>query len=404
MRHLTGKSTLAHKCSALNPFALAMPIQQLTVPPQKVAEVNGGVGDPTRDTYQRKVFYDGTNFFIIYWHGGDLKTYYVASSDGKTWTDPVAMFTFSVAPYYGGNVDVCYPNRGSKDVENEDIDLATYLTGSNGATAQWRPYIISGQTLTLKAGRGASGLIGAQGGSVLSNLSGEQDFAIYHQTHGLETGIGLHGSSVYGTTDNDQSVPYGGTTTGGAQILPYKTSSPFNMLALAKGADNKLYYNIAIETTRLFQNGFTAIATLGTGFSDFCAASEAQNIGDPEIIDIVYIKSTGELAHKSFLNDELTSETILCESGASYPVIACGKGGRRYLYYVKDGVIKQQKLRNLNGVIQVLTPEATLFPEHTYNNPAYLSTNQNVQNGQICLVWTEGTASPYEVWFCTIGD
>jgi hypothetical protein len=345
------------------------------------------------------VFYDGENFFVIYWHGVDLKTYYVASSDGKTWTDPVAMFTFSVAPYYGGNVDVYYPNRGSKDANNEDIDLATYFTGSNGATAQWRPYIISGQTLTLKAGRVASGLIGAQGGSVLSNLSGEQDFAIYHQTHGVETGIGLYGSSAYGTTDNDQSVPYGGTTTGGAQILPYKTSSPFNMLALAKGSDDRLYYNIAIETTRLFQNGFTAIATLGTGFSDFCAASEAQNIGDPERVHLVYIKSTGELCYNKFENDEWGVEKVLVASGASYPVIVAGKGGRLYVFYVKDGAIK---LLKYNGASW--GSEETLFPEHTYNNPAYLSSNQNVQNGQICLVWTEGTASPYEVWFCTIGD
>jgi hypothetical protein len=90
---------------------------------------------------------------------------------------------------------------------------------------------------------------------------------------------------------------------------------------------------------------------------------------------------------------------VLVASGASYPVIAVGKGGRLYVFYVREGVIK---LLKFNGVFW--EKEQTLFPNHAYNNPAYLSTNQNVQFGKICLVWTEGKATPYEVWFGYLED
>ena len=115
---------------------------------------------------------------------------------------------------------------------------------------------------------------------------------------------------------------------------------------------------------------------------------------------LVYIKSTGELCYNKFENDELGVEKVLVASGASYPVIAVGSGGKLYISYVKDGKIW---IIHFNGIFWLSAVE--LFTtEHTYNNPAYLSSNQNVQNDKICLVWTEGSSSPYEVWFCYLED
>ena len=364
--------------------------------PQKVVETDEG--DPTRDTYQRKVFYDSVNFFVVYWDLSTLKIKYVTSTDGEAWSSSTDLLTISSGLYYGGNVDIVYPNHGTKDVNGASADLAIHYV-SGGDLAFWRPYVISGASLVLKVGRAQGGLQLAQGGSVLSNLNGSIDYAIFHQNHVVTLGIGIHGSSSIGLMDSDQSVPYGGTTTGGAQLLPYKTSSPFNMFALAKGSDNKLYYNIVIDPTGKFQDGFSEIATLGTSFSDFCACSEAQAAGDPERVHLVYIKSTGELCYNKFENDELGVEKVLVASGASYPVIAVGSGGKLYISYVKDGKIWVIHYRGA-----WFKPVELFTADHTYNNPAYLSSNQNVQSGKICLVWTEGTATPYEVWFCILED
>jgi hypothetical protein len=183
---------------------------------------------------------------------------------------------------------------------------------------------------------------------------------------------------------------------GGVQLLNYKESN--DMLVIIKqGTDNVLYSAILYENMTL--SSLTSIATLTSGFNTFCVTSEFQKVGDPERVHLVYIKSTGELCYRKFENDAWSGETVLIASGASYPVIAVGKGGRLYVFYVKDGVIK---LLKFNGVSW--ESERTLFPSHSYNSPAYLSTNQNVQHDKICLVWTEGTSSPYEIWFCYLED
>jgi hypothetical protein len=193
------------------------------------------------------------------------------------------------------------------------------------------------------------------------------------------------------------------TTNGGTRLLPYKSSSPFKMLLLVKKGDSTLHYSVVTPSfgSAPTIGGFTAIGvTLASGFETFCATSEVQNISDPERIHLVYIKSTGELCYRKFENDAWSGETVLVASGASYPVIAAGEGGRLYVFHVKDGKIWFIKYDGANW----RDPIEFWTDQHTYNNPAYLSTNQNVQGGKICLVWTEGTASPYQVWFSYIED
>jgi len=367
--------------------------------PQQVVTVNAqnlsGLNPPLRDTYQRKVFFDGANFFLVYWDANNKEVKYVASSDGKVWSSPTTLWVFGVGPYYGGNVDVCYPNRGSKDYYGEEVDLAMHFAGSNGETIYWYPFVISQQTLIMKTGGSLGGKSKAQGGTIVSNLNGNHDYLIYHRddTNNLVETF----RSVANQDDADGTVPHGGTTSGGNQLLPYKTSSPYKMLALAKGGDNKLYYAIVNEPTATFANGFTELATLTEGFSDFCACSEAQNIGDPEIVHLVYIKSSGELCYRKFENDVWSDEFILVQQGVSYPVIAVGK--KLYVFFVKENVIW---IMIFDGA--VWSAPMVLFPQHNYNNPTYLSCNQNVQNGKICLAWTEGTTPPYEIWFSYIED
>jgi len=367
------------------PFGLA---------PQKVTGANRS--DPTGNTYQRKVFYDGVDFFIIFRDYNPATNYhpimYSVSDNGLLW-DTSVLYNTDI-PQYAGGLDVNYPNRGAKDGAGAAFNVSVHY--STSSICYWRPYVISGRTLVAGNSLG-SGQASPQAGTIVSNLNGQYEYILFHRDTTYRYVRTLRMPAI--TYDASVALSWGGTTTGGNQLLPYKTGSPYKMLALCKGGDGKLYWNIVNEPTATFALSFTEIATLGTGFNDFCAASEAQNIGDPERIHLVYIKSTGELCYRKFQNDSWSGETVLVASGASYPVIACGENGRLYVFYVKDGVIK---LLKFNGVSW--ESERTLFPSHSYNNPAYLSSNQNVQNGKICLVWTEGTASPYEVWFCSLED
>jgi len=143
--------------------------------------------------------------------------------------------------------------------------------------------------------------------------------------------------------------------------------------------------------------------TIAPGYSSLSACSEPELNGfGVGTVDIVYIKSTGQLCHISFNGEEWSDETVLVSSGASYPVIACGENGRLYVFYVRNGVIKLMKFDGVRWL-----GEQDAFPFHVYHNPTYLSTNQNVQNGEICLVWTEENPAgetAYAVWFSHIPD
>jgi len=360
--------------------------------PQNVAETDEG--DATRDTYQRKVFYDGTYFFVVFWTGAPTRQVkYTASADGITWATPTVLWTFSVAPYYGGNIDIQYPNKGALDYPGNPYVFSIVFSGSNGANWYFYAMTITNQTLNKQSSTALAGTQ-MQGGTIIAGLLGTEEYWVIHAL--TEIRIGRWATIRETSTE----VSHGGTTTGGAQILTYETSGTYNLLVLAKGGDNKLYYNLADYGCYNFLGSFTEIATLGTGFSDFCGCSEAQNVGHPERVHLVYIKTSGELCYGKFENDAWSTEKVLVTSGASYPVIAVGANGKLYVFYVKDGNIW---IIHYNGK-RWLRPTMLFTDEHTYNNPAYLSSNQNVQSEKICLVWTEGTASPYEVWFAYLID
>jgi len=364
----------------------------------KVAESN--VGYATRDTYQRKVYHDGACFFVLFLADVNLLKY-VSSYDVVSWRSPRTLYSGTIYSDYGGSADIA-KSRGTTYKEKYGYyDVEIWLAiHSLGKASYMMGYRIVGDSLSNVYNAIYSTTYEIQGGSIVTNLNGNKTFAICHWSNG----VGIHVSPA-NRVGADTSVPYGGNTTGGNQLLPYKTSSPYNMLALAKGNDNQLYYNIVNETSGTFTNpSFTAIALLGKGFSDFCATSEAQSIGDPERVHLVYIKSTGELCYRKFESDVWSGETVLVEKGASYPVIAAGGDGRLYVFYVFNGVIK---LLKFDGEKWLKKQVQDAFPFHTYNNPAYLSTNQVVQHGKICLVWTEQNLEgdkPYAVWFGYIED
>ncbi len=394
IRSLVGKCSLIYKSASLTSCCITVKPED---PAANIATTNRATA--TANTYQRKVFYTGERFFVIFHdydpEAGLYPIKYCSSLDGESWSQPTTLLS-DVRVYAGGHLDIGYPNRGALDRGGNPFDFSIYYT-TKFNVCSWRPYkIVDGE---LEAGESTAlgGQATPQGGSICPNLNGTYEYGLYHRdetykyvrTHRIPT-------NAY---DDSKALVFGGTTSGGNQILPYKTSSPYKMLALCKGGDNKLYYNIVNEPTATFALSFTEIATLTDGFNDFCGASQAQEVGDPEIIHLVYIKSTGELCYRKFENDSWSVETVLVDSGAIYPVIACGDGGRLYVFYVKAEKIWLIKYDGAQWL-----PPVDPFEGHSYNNPAYLSSNQNVQNGKICLVWTEGTTSPYKVWFCSLED
>jgi len=359
----------------------------------------------TGDTHQRKVMFNGSYFFVWHWNGldggGELWEKLSYSADGQTWTTN-NLDEFSIGPGavgHAGNYDVAlFPNDNTQCYEG-------YIGSTDRGVA---PYlgIISDVTIsfTVKYGCAIVANSNANGGHICITPK-PRYFSICHQYNvpmgGDFLSVGaLNEGAIVCTTHEGLDLPDHSSTTGGAQMVPYKTASPWDCLIVLKDANDVLWWSLFRDSTRRADIPFTSLGvTLTSGFSSFCACSEAQLQGDPEKAHLVYIKSTGALCYAMFENNAFHSEKVLVASGVSYAVIAVGKGGKLYVFYVKDGKVwvihRKGAWRN---------PVELFTGDHTYNNPAYLSTNQNVQNGKICLVWTEGTASPYEVWFCYLND
>jgi hypothetical protein len=366
--------------------------------PQKVAESYSDWA--TGDTHQRKVFFDGSNFFVWFWNGIDLNNErwekLATSSDGKSWTVNNRL-QFSVGP--GG-----IGHAGNFDVLLNPADKTSCFEGFIGSAddgERTNRGSISNSTITWTTIWGCS-LVATtyMNGGHICLTPKQRFFAICHGKHpttGLRLDLSL---PIEGLCRTHTNIPDHSSITGGVQILPYNTSSPWDALVLLKDKDDLLWYSLLRDSNYTIDTPFTSLeVTLASGFSSFCACSEAQLQGDPERIHLVYIKSTGKLCYNKFENDEWDVEKVLVASGASYPVIAVGSGGKLYIFYVKDGKIWVIHRRGV-----WYRPVELFTANHTYNNPAYLSCNQNVQNGKICLVWTEGVGTPYEVWFSYLED
>jgi hypothetical protein len=367
-------------------------LRRRTIPPQLVISLSNQ--DATRDTYQRKVFFDGHNFFVAFFSSSPTPGVFITiSSDGVKWTTPASLV--SGTPYAGGgNVDLNYPNKGFKDLIGRSFSFTLVVEISGNWFVY--PYKITGQSADGHlSGSALSGAGNYQGGTLAASLDGADEIWVIHNGSYIFAG---HWAT---TRAQDNSVSFGGTTTGGCQILTYQTIALGNFFVLAKDASNVLHYSRASPGGVSFLDAFPSIATLTTSFSDFCGCTEAQALGTPARVHMVYIKSTGDLCYRNYQGDALSAETLLvpAANSPSYPAIAADRYGSLYVFFVQAGQIMLMMFTS--GAWRTPT---VFFTSHSYNTPVYLSTGQYAQNGHVCLVWMEGSASPYQLWFAAIPE
>jgi len=353
-------------------------MEELT--PQKVGTSTSPLA--TAYSIQRKVFYGGGAFRVFYFYAVGSAIVAKKSVDGILWQTENSP-GFGASSYF-------YSRAGGLDVllDSEQIYAqilrysvavnygTEFKKGTLNATISWGSekdifintnYHIGGSLAKLTTGRIYSAVQVAATPQVNGSYS-DDDGA----TWTLNVSIGT-------TTIT--------STTGGVQIVAMATGKA---MCLVKNSVNTLVAFLFDGST------WSSLGTVATGLLSGWGYFTATAVGD--IVDVVFIDSAGALKHVRY-DGSWGSVTTLVSSGASHPTITSGSSGRLYVFYVKDAEIKLLKFDGTSWL-----SEKKAFTGHAYTNPAYLSSNQNVQNGKICLVWTEGTSSPYEVWFCTIGD
>ncbi len=349
-----------------------------------VQVVSGLAANATRDSWQRKVAYGGSYYYTAWYNETATAIQYASSPTGSTWTWQANITART--PYLGGNIDFAL-NKGTVDASGQNFSLAATVITESGSNSRWYTFNMTGATLT--AGTPATlASVTSVGGSICPNLSGAYNFMLFNRNTTGAPYVRLTLQRAAMISDYIGNAVTNSTLSGGNQILPYKTSSPYDMLTLTKGGDNVLYWNKVNQSSALFWNasGCIALDNMQAGFSDFCAASEAQNIGDPERVHLIYNDNSGNLLYRKFESDAWSSATNIT-SGATYPTIGIDASGNLVVSYKK-----------LSTVCYMVYSSGVWGSEQTlagyYENAGYLSTNQNVQYGKLCLVWTATATSP----------
>lgn len=365
----------------------SMPFSLSDVSPQLVTTLSHN--DATRDTYQRKVFYDGNNFFIWFLNSSSRQLDYTASQKGVLWTVPIAKVNLGTKiNNTGTNVDVQYPNRGTLGNDGRPCAFEIMFLGYSEQFFYWYAYSISGTSITQHGSVASGAFTKPQGGSILSSLDGINDYVVYmfYFTINYVRIIKVPAGAVVA---NINTVAVDTNLTGGCQILPYQTASPWNTLILAKDSSNVLYYNVGFGS-------FTSIATLTTGFSDWCGCSQAQSIGAPQIVDMVYIKNTGQLCYRSF-NGTLSNEFVLVPSGdMSRNCFGCIWKSLRVLCPKRCNSVDDVQWCIMGNTISLLCLSYVQQP-HLLVHESIRSERRNLPR------LMEGTNAPYQLWFATIG-
>lgn len=320
-------------------------------------------------------------YFIIYFNLTDRTEYYTASSDGVSWSDPGILDSFGAFPL--GGYDVEYPSLATA---GGTFNGCFAFSGSWGAATYMKPFNCSGTSLTLGAGGASGGTYNATGISIASCLDGIYDILVYHSRR---TDLAVNITRLIRTyavpQGSDNSLPYGedyGANVAN-QILRYKTSSPYHLLVIAKAGNQSFHYNLVNATDRLFiHSSFLPMnAVGGAGKNDFCAVSEAENIGDPEKVHFVFINSSG-IFYMKFESDSWSSPAALGITEASYPTLNVDDAGNLLLTYVLSGSVKYS----------TKTPDGSWSSAQTlagnYEEAAYCSSNHNIDEGEIILIFT----------------
>ena len=365
--------------------------------PQKVVDSESPTA--TGWVVQRKTFYDGSYFWAFFYESADLKFKCKSSLNGITW-GALQEFVFQEKPekmYLGQGIDVRWDDSINKLI----------IANPDGEAFWWARCDTSGGVLNVERlhapGYSTAYFIVAPRHGYIENKVLDYYQAVQPAiSEKRRDVISYHARDISGDGGWDYNPsPKWGTYSdenGGSVTLTREVGGEDRAIYVVKDADNSLWWGY-LNTSFITYPPISLATTLATGLNSLSGCTETElGLGTGKQ-HIVYIKSTGELCHRSF-DGAWSAERILVESGASYPVIACGGGGRLYVFFVKDEKIW---VKHFDG--RRWYYDAELFTlGHTYNNPTYLSTNQVVQDGKICLAWTEGTSAPYEVWFCYLED
>ncbi len=338
----------------------------------------------TWNSFQRKTWKTEEGcYFIVFFQLDSNTLEYVASTDGEVWEPSTQLFLFSTYPH--GGFDVEYPSYDNYYVPHEGI--MAYTGSADGA--YYLPFNVSGTTIQKLTGA-ADGSHWPNGISIASSLAGDFSYRVFHRNRIIvpiqNDTLLLRAPAIQ--EDLDLSMPYGDGMSIGCQVLRYLTESPYDMLTIQKAGNQSFHYNVIDATARdwMYDSFLPLSATGGHSHEDWCATSEAEQLGDPERIHLVFADvASSELYYMKFESDAWNSPAALGVTG-NYVTLNVDDSGNLLLTYV-----------SANSIYYMTKPSGGSWSSPnvltTANNPGYCSSNHNEQDGEILLIYTDSVTT-----------
>jgi len=360
-------------------------------------------------SYQRKLFYDGTNFWSLYFDGTDTVHKY-SSDGGATWTDAGTVFTTSavkgVSVWYDAANNIVYAVGDTSTASaNLYVQRGTVNPGSHTIT-----WAASDSTCSLSANthasklayisKDANGYIWIIGTNKTANSPAKWDMTALKSTSTDSVSSWTWTGNMLGTDKNDDYL--------------YAT-----ILSAGSGSDMWAVYNYDQRvSSREYTSGTwsaeTTIYNGAGGALNFIQVAPVSSVVDDDgTIHVVYGDSTKDASGNSLPNICYTYYTgtawatpvVIDEAsdsiGNKCPTVSLDTGtGDLYAFWIQ--------MNNNNIICKQLASETWSFVDigtqssysKSYLTSVYAVSGQN----NICYMWTQNTSSPIEVMFDKIPE
>ncbi len=370
------------------------------------------VGSATAESYQRHIFFDGSNYWVFFYNGSS--TVYKYSSDGQTWNYVGTLWSYSATAiwYDSGSV---YAVAGTSATGTTAATAYLYFRKGNvsGTSIGWGS-IVTVDTRTYTDNGAVAVWSNLQDPNIAVGTDGQiTTMYTWYVKSRINEGCG----SVAQSQPLTRCIPY---IYEGSRTLLAKKSTDVNGASWGSSAsvksDNLVhtvnccnYFPILSPLANGVMLGIFHDAANGiiyyarsTAWSTVSIVDSAPDmwhnfgsaVSNTTQVNLVYVYSDLSLRYRSWNNGTWSGYATLAPATSSSPAISLGTRNSLNVLYVSSNTIYYRQHTILHGWGPTLTPlNAT-----TFNSPGLLSSAVDSANGLVTGVWTEGSG-PYTVKF-----
>ncbi len=360
-------------------------------------------------SYQRKLFYDGTNFWSLYFDGTDTVHKY-SSDGGATWIDAGTVFTTSavkgVSIWYDASSNIVYAvGDTSAASTNLYVQRGTVSPGSHTIT-----WAVSDSTCSLSTGTHASKL-----GYISKDANGYVWIIGTNKTQNSPAKwdmTALRSSS----TDSISSWTWTGNMLSTDRNDDYLYAT---ILSMGSGSSMWAVYNYDQRvSSRQYTSGTWSAETIiyngAGGAADFIQVAPASSVVDDDgTIHVVYGDSMEDASSNSLPNicysynngsgwaTPVTIDEVADSIGNKCPTVSLDTAtGDLYAFWIQ--------MNSNNIICKKLASETWNFvdigSQNSYSKSYLTSVYAVSGQSNICYMWTQNTSSPIEVMFDKIPE